>query len=93
MSTPPPDMPACAGADPQLFEMDLFYAQALEYCARCPVRAWCLRQVDPIRNSLWAGVAGGYPWNNGFPNAAYINAQDHVLIAYLNTRPDTRNHQ
>lgn len=90
---PPPDRPACAGADPQLFEFDLLYSEAVTYCDRCPVRAWCLRHMDPIRNRHFSGVAGGYPWHDGYPHARYINEHDPVLIAYLSTRRrNAKNH-
>lgn len=79
-------MPACHGEDPQLFEFDLFYPQALKICATCPVRDWCLREVDPIRHNYFEGVSGGYAWKNGYPNAKHFDPDDHVLVAYLSTR-------
>lgn len=83
---PPPDRPACVGKDPEIFEFDLFYPEAVSICSTCPVRAWCLRYMDPIRNRAFSGVAGGYPWHDGYPNARYIDENDQVLVAYLATR-------
>lgn len=88
MTTPPPDRPACSNADPQLFEFDLFYQQGIAVCGKCPVRAWCLREVDPIRYRFFEGVAGGHVWRDG-----YVIPQDEktgkdpILLTYLNTRP------
>lgn len=90
MNTPPPGQPACEGADPLLFEFDLFYDQAMQICETCPVRAWCLRQVDPARHTYYEGVAGGYPWQNGYPNLRYTQGKsetlDPILSSYLSTR-------
>lgn len=85
MHTPPPDHPACVGEDPQLFEFNLFFAAAIDICSTCPVRAWCLRQVDPARHTVYEGVTGGYAWKNGYPQQG--NPNDPILAAYVSSRP------
>lgn len=80
-------MPACAGKDPQLFEFDMFYSEAVAICSSCPVRAWCLREVDPIRYKEFEGVAGGHAWKNGYALPQHSNAlNDTVLHMYIDTR-------
>lgn len=84
MNIPPPDHPACVGEDPQLFEFDLFFDAGLGICQTCPVRSWCLRQVDPIRHNYFDGVAGGYIWKDGL--ARNPDPNDPIIVAYLGTR-------
>jgi len=55
---------ACTSADPYIFGVPDEPAAALTYCGECPVRAWCLRQVQPAI-SHFDGVAGGHAWARG----------------------------
>lgn len=66
----------------------MFYEAGLNICRTCPVRAWCLRQVDPARYTAYEGVTGGYVWKHGLPELP--DPLDHTLTAYLATRPNRK---
>lgn len=85
MTPEPPATPRCQGEDPYIFDNEWTYGMALGMCEECPVRLWCLRQVDPAR-SYFDGVAGGHVWKEGRPQDRMTNPrQDEVLITYLAT--------
>lgn len=84
--TPPPAQPLCVDEEPSLFDVEFTYGMALAICQNCPVREWCLNQVDPAR-SYYDGVAGGVVWREGIPNPKWTDVRrDVTLIDYLARR-------
>lgn len=82
----PPDEPNCSNSDPALFDDKFFYGIALQICADCPVKFWCLNVVDPANNS-YDGVVGGHVWQDGVPQPRYKpTSTDPVLQTYLHKR-------
>lgn len=74
------ELAACAETEPLVFYNYSKPKTALEYCARCPVRDWCLKQVDPI-DSMFDGIAGGHVWRDGTHREGDL--KDPVLSEYV----------
>lgn len=86
----PPETPACQDTNPDYFDMDFMYPAALAICEPCPVKLWCLRQVDPAR-SYFDGVAGGHVWYEGKVQGKLTDpTTDPLLNIYLDERKRTR---
>ena len=86
----PPATPACEGQDPWFFEDPFAHQYALDICALCPVRLWCLNQVDPAR-MYFDGVAGGHVWKDGELVRSWLpDKPDPVLVTYLTTNRITK---
>lgn len=73
---------ACAEVEPLVFDNYQKPKHALKYCAVCPVRGWCLRQVDPIE-SFFDGIAGGHVWRDGVHREGSL--KDPVLREYVSS--------
>lgn len=87
----PIDRANCRNSDPELFENEWLYDQALALCQTCPVRLWCLQRVDPIRG-FFDGVAGGFIWVDGKVKSDHrTNPKDPALMTYLKTRRNSQN--
>jgi hypothetical protein len=74
---------ACSEVTPYVFEDPDNPKTALAYCAVCPVRAWCLRQVQPA-SSYFDGIAGGHVWKEGQHRGG--DRKDPILRDYLRAR-------
>lgn len=71
---------ACAEATFYAFEDPSEPEIGLSYCATCPVRSWCLREVRPA-TSNFDGVAGGHVWKNGEHIGG--SREDGILLDYM----------
>ena len=71
---------ACIDVEPLVFDNYDEPKTALKYCAVCPVRDWCLKQVEPIE-SMFDGIAGGHVWKDGTHRQG--NLKDPVLRDYV----------
>lgn len=81
----PPEPPACASTDPDLFDNEWTYQAALKVCGECQVRSWCLQTVDPARH-YYDGVVGGAVWREGRPVDSYTDvAQDDTVMRYIHS--------
>jgi hypothetical protein len=80
-----PAKPACEGADPVAFDQTEYQntSHGLNICANCPVRAWCLDQVDPAQ-SFFDGIAGGHVWIGG--KIKWTIPNDEIARNYLERR-------
>lgn len=85
----PPEPPACKPEEADLFDNEWLYDQALAICAPCPVKAWCLRQVDPVPG-FYDGVAGGHVWKDGQVVHKWTDTQEPIVQVYLASRRGTK---
>lgn len=76
------DQAACIGSDPRIFDLAQHFPDALDTCAGCNVRLWCMQWVNPAEN-FYDGVVGGHVWSNGRPVRNATTETDLPLAAYL----------
>lgn len=77
----PYDHIACGDADPEWFDMYEAPTIALNYCKECPMRRWCLEQVNPARMG-YDGIAGGHVFKDGRVITRWSNINDPILKLY-----------